>query len=1540
MDEGAAQLRANRDIVVIGASAGGLQPLQRVLRDLPPELPAAVFVVMHLGASSHLATILARTTALPVLQARSGQHIEPGHVYVAVPGLHLLLHDHHILLRRGPRENLARPAIDPLFRSAACSFGGRVIGVVLSGSLNDGTAGLLAIKRCGGVAVVQEPADAAVPEMPLSALRHVDVDDTAPAAGLGALLARLVHEPAGATPAVPRDIQMETAIAAMELAGMATEDRLGTPSRFTCPECHGALWEVNDESLLRYRCHVGHAYTADAMLSAQAVQAEELLWSLMRAHHERAELARKMARQERDNQRDALADHLSERARDYDEDAEVLRRLLRRYETLAAPEPVGEEFLMQEEDAAEGALTEEPAAENANRAAFPVVGIGASAGGIDAMRKLLPAIDPDCGMAFVVVQHLDPDHKSLLSEVLARGTPLPVATIVNDTEVEPNHIYVIPSGAGLTIAGGRLTLTTPAAPRGQRTPIDEFFISLAHDQGENAACVILSGTGSDGTLGLRAVKEHGGLALAQTGAEYDGMMRSAVATGLVDFALPAQDIPAKLRDYFSHASLLAPRQDDQRIQSEVVEHLGQICSLLLAQTGHDFSEYKDRTIVRRVQRRMHVLQIADPAEFVERLRVEPHEITLLFQDLLIGVTNFFRDRDAFEVLEREVIPLLFEGKGPLDSLRVWVPGCATGEEAYSIAILLQDALPQWRESPRLQIFASDIDAHALEVARNGRYPASIAKDVPPKRLERYFVREDGTYRVAGDLREMCLFSTHNLLRDAPFSRLDLVCCRNLLIYLNAGLQSRVVPLFQYALNPGGFLFLGSSENVSRHSRLFATVDKAHRIFRRRPEVGRTLPVFPLSAPDGLHHQPQASPQKRAEPGLQAMADRHLLDRYAPPYVVINAEGEVLQASGRTGRYLELPAGPPDTNIFSMARPDLRADLRAALGMASSSQQAAVQHAKVPLEDAGERKELDLYVQPLRATGAPDPLYMVIFQEVGGIAPGLEPGAERTDDGVETDHARQLEAELRATKERLQTTTEELESSNEELKSSNEELSSINEELQSANEELETSKEELQSINEELQTVNAELNARVEELGKANNDMANLLQSMQIATIFLNRHLEVTSFTPAAKDLFRLVESDTDRPIMHVRPRFELGSFEEDAERVLRTLSSMERQIATDDGTRYMMRVLPYRTVENVISGVVITFTDITRITAAEARIDELTKDLRVRIDDLETLLDLVPVGIFFRGRGAESGLLTNQCGSQLLGEDDGRSGLRPAPQPFRLFQDGREIPSEKQPLQLAEQLGEPVSNFEGRLEGADGHSFDVMISATPRMGENGAVNGAIAAVVNISEHKKAEAQQQVLLHELQHRVKNVLATVGSLAGRMARTASSVPEFHDSFLARLQAMGRMHDLLSGGVWQGADLRSVMATALDSYASDGQPNVALNGPRILLGTSNATTLGMIFHELATNAAKYGALSTPGGNVEVSWKVVAGADAERQVRLTWTERNGPPVMPPGPRGFGTSFLQRSVEYELQGSAELDFLPDGLRCVISFPLAGNVES
>ncbi|HEY6432685.1 MAG TPA: chemotaxis protein CheB [Acetobacteraceae bacterium] len=1171
--------------------------------------------------------------------------------------------------------------------------------------------------------------------------------------------------------------------------------------------------------------------------------------------------------------------------------------------------------------------------------ACPIVGVGASAGGVDALRRLFPNVQSDCGMAFVVVQHLDPARQSALAEVLARSSALPVVQIENETEVEPNHVYVIPPNASLTIQNGRLLLSTPFGPRGHPSSIDEFFTSLARHQGENAACVILSGTGSDGTVGLRAIKEGGGLTLAQAEAEYDGMMRSAVATGLVDFVLGVEDIPGTLADYFDHVSRTSNQRREGAVRPDTADRIWQITDLLRSQTGHDFSGYKDRTIVRRVQRRMHVLQIDNISQFIERLGRDSREVNLLFQDLLIGVTNFFRDPDAFAALEHEVVPQLFAGKGPDDAVRVWVPGCATGEEAYSIAILLREFAPKLGAAPKLQVFATDIDDHALDIARIGRFPPTISNDISSSRLERYFLREDGTYRIAGDLREICLFSTHNLLRDAPFSKLDLISCRNLLIYLGGDLQGRIIPLFHYALVPNGFLFLGTSENVTRHSRLFSTIDKVHRIFRQRNHLDRRVPEFPLTAPDAARRVTRA-PKLRVpapEPSLKVAAERQLLDRFAPAYVVVNSDGDVLQSSGRTGKYLELPSGPPETNIFSMARPGLRLEVRAALHRATDSGQLAVQ-TKVSIDTDGGLQPIDLYVQPLRFGTPLETTYMIVLQDLGPATPLDEAEVLRGGD-VEGAGVHHLEAELRATRERLQTMTEELESSNEELKSSNEELQSINEELQSSNEELETSKEELQSVNEELQTVNAELNARVEELSRANNDMSNLLESTQIATVFLDRKLMVKGFTPAAKDVFRLVESDAGRPIMHVRPRFESSGLQEDAERVLRTLGTIERPVRSNENdTRYIMRMLPYRNADDVIGGVVMTFTDITRISAAEARIEELAGDLRARIDDLETTLDLIPVGVMITGSGND--ILINSYGARLMGIEARQKGLHPVTNAFRLLTDGNEMPKQEHPLIRAARSGETVSNWQGRLENGRGKGVYVMISASPLFAENGDVRGAVAAIVDISPHKQAEAQQQFLLSELQHRVKNTLATINALALRMLRTRPSVDEFCEGFLARLAAMGRTHDLLASGAWSGASVRSLIEAALEPYINRNHDNILLSGGAVGLRANAAATLGMVLHELATNASKYGALSLPGGTVDVSW-ALSDADSvdTRRLRVTWIERGGPPVTPPSDSGFGSAFIRRSVEYELGGAATLDFAPGGLECILDFPLTGGLE-
>lgn len=1182
---------------------------------------------------------------------------------------------------------------------------------------------------------------------------------------------------------------------------------------------------------------------------------------------------------------------------------------------------------------------EETAPRNGN--GVSVVGIGASAGGIGALETMLPLLAPDAGLAYVVVQHLDPNHDSVLAALLAKVARIPVVEIKDQAAIEPDHVYVIPNNASLAIADGRLQISPPVEQRGRRTPIDGFFSSLAEANGENAVGVILSGTGSDGTIGLRAIKEHGGLTVAQDDAEYDGMMRSAVRSGMVDFVLPIEGIPAKIYDYFQYLTLIDGRKGPDGVRQEATDHLAQICSLLRTRTGHDFSGYKDKTVARRVQRRMQVLQIDEVPDFIARLRKEPQELDALLHDLLIGVTSFFRDSHAFDALEREVIPALFEGKGPDDTVRVWVPGCSTGEEAYSIAILLREHMPKAHTAPKLQVFASDIDEQSLQIARTGRYPSTISNDVPPARLERYFVREDGTYRIASDLREICLFSAHNLLRDAPFSKLDLIACRNLLIYLTPELQNRLIPLFHYALNDAGYLFLGTSENVTRHSRLFATTDKVHRIFRRKAQLERRLPEFPLTAPEGARRK-LATPLHVVidqEP-LQSLAERQLLNRYAPAYVVISSDGELLHGSARTGKYLELAPGAPRMDIFSMARSGLRADLRAGLQKAVSTGQVALQKG-ITLGTNGGRQTIDLVVQPIRLGVAQDRLYMVIFQDIGGIRPTSETEAADGAEELENANLRQLEMELRATRERLQAMTEELESSNEELKSGNEELSSMNEELQSANEELETSKEELQSTNEELQTVNSELNARVEELSRANSDIANLLESTQIATVFLDRNFAVKSFTPAAKDVFRLVESDTGRPISHVRALFQSDTVQEDAERVMRTLSTIERQVeSSHNGARYVMRMMPYRTVDNVISGVVVTFVDVTRITAAEARISELTHELRNRIQSLETLLNLLPVGILIISDNRGDQVRVNRYGASLLGQGGGSEadGPRVLADDLRLFQGGRELSRAEQPLYRAARLGEAVSGFEGEIARADGSRVEVMIEATGLFDESGEVRGGIVAILDISERRAAEAHQQVLLYELQHRVKNIITTIGALATRMLKGSPSVDDFSTAFLGRLRAMADTHELLSRGNWTGAGLRTLIEAALGPELGRGNPAVGLHGADLVLAPSTAATLGLVFYELATNAQKYGSLAGSRGRVDIRWHADS-VDKDRVV-LTWDEIDGPTLASPFKEGFGTGFVKRTVEYELDGTAELQLRAEGLRWRIVFPLDGNVQS
>jgi chemotaxis methyl-accepting protein methylase/two-component sensor histidine kinase len=938
------------------------------------------------------------------------------------------------------------------------------------------------------------------------------------------------------------------------------------------------------------------------------------------------------------------------------------------------------------------------ASEAQNDLASLVIAIGAPTGAQNSLERLFSKLSLLPNQAVIVVAEFPKDFDEAGFRALLQRLAFELQAAEDGTPIRGQSVYLCQPGVITTVRGQAFSVRPAQEAPGERGTIDSLLVSLAESRRERSVGIVLSGTGSAGTLGVAALKDHGGLAVAErtSGKTSDELTESSSASAIADFVLDAEAIPDHIHSYAHHLRRFDERNGFDETLATASSSLVKIADILRNQTGNDFHDYNQNTLLRRVQRRMHVTRIDDMTGYIDLLRTDEDEAENLIYDLLIGATEFFRDTREFEVLRDEVLPAIREGKQSGQPIRIWVVGCATGEEAYSIAILAAEYVATLDPPPQVQIFSTDIDGRALAVARAGRYRVNIEANLSPERLARWFVREGDTYCVVNALREMCIFSRHNVIKDAPFSKLDLISCRNLLIHLNAELQNRVIPLLHYALLPGRFLFLGSSEHVSRHPTLFTPVDRGDRIFRRL-ETGTWLPPrLPITTNAG-----PALPKMRSQGAASSNVDldrqaRHIAERYAPAY-----------------------PSPRNHDIDSR---------------------------------------------------------------------GLV-GSERVE---------RLEGELRATRERLQATIEELENTNEELKSSNEEYHSLNEELKSANEELETSRGNLRSVNEEITRVNRELAQRVHELTRATSDLKNFLESTQIATVFVDKEMRVMNFTPAINEIMHLVDTDVGRSILYIKSTIPIGDLFDDVRRSLRTLGAAEREIAApDSGKRYIARVLPYRSLDDCIAGAVITFVDVTQI-------------------------------------------------------------------------------------------------------------------------------------------KRAEERQRLLLAELQHRVRNTLGVVRSIARRSANNSATVDEYAAHLDGRLSAFARTQAMVTRDPAGGVDFEYLIVEELASYNANEGEQVRIAGPPIRLQPKSAEILALAIHELATNAIKYGALSEAAGQVEVLWRI-KGTE-EQSLVLEWRESGGPIVQPPQRQGFGTEMLERTLSFELKAKTVLDFDAKGFRCSIVIPLTNRL--
>lgn len=892
--------------------------------------------------------------------------------------------------------------------------------------------------------------------------------------------------------------------------------------------------------------------------------------------------------------------------------------------------------------------------EKAERNPFPVVGLGASAGGLGALKAFFSRVPENSGMAFIVVIHLSPGQPSMMSELLQKISGIPVSPAADGQLIEPDHAWVIPPDKEITVRGGRIRLR--ALETGQKCAgflIDALFRSLARDMGNRSVGVVLSGTGTDGTQGIQEIKAESGLVLAQSeeSAEYAGMPASAIGTGRVDLVLPPGEMPEKIGSIFRDPNF-GSTPDAADVPAEERAWLDKVFSMLRTHTLHDFSSYKTNTLLRRIHRRMSLQRIDGLEEYVRHLSKNPDEIQSLFQDLLIGVTHFFREPGSFEKL-KDILPGRLDRMEEDGTFRAWIPGCSTGEEVYSLAILLRECIDACARRINLQLFGTDINGLAIEKARRGFFPRSIQADVDETRLKRHFIQEGDSYRIRKEIRDDIVFSVQNVLGDPPFLRLHLLCCRNLLIYLNAGAQKRILPLFHYALRPGGLLMLGSSESVGGHGKLFHCLDKKWKIFSRT-EVPDALhqPIdFPWRVPPAEMDGPRLpQPSPPPAPDLSRLTRRAILDQFSPAGLLVDAQGEILHTQGRTGKYLETTSGPPTQNILVLARKGLRLELSSALRSARSSGEPVLRR-KIGVQTNGDVQMINLHVRPQRTPKSLADHFLVVFEDIPG-KPGVSLAEEKDPSGGDSATISELERELQIARENHQSAVEELESANEEMKSTNEEMQSSNEELQSINEELQSSKEELHSLNEELQTVNSELQSKVDELSAAQDDMRNLLNSTEIATIFVDNEIRLRRFTPPATRIVNFIESDVGRPLRDLVTNLAYEGMIADVEAVIRNLTPRNTEVATREGVWFRMRVMPYRTMDNRIAGAVITFSRIDEQKKAQEMLRETIRKTEEARELIHAIFDMNREPMAAVNDDGEI-VLGNQSFFDLFGENQG-----------------------------------------------------------------------------------------------------------------------------------------------------------------------------------------------------------------------------------------------------------------------------------------------